>query len=189
MNTPEMEALRAFRQQVYPLCGCRRDALLEALDAALGAPTIETPAPLSLAPTYHRRWGSLYYALNTGTMDRARLARLTASYRLEPQTTWFAGDASVWPRCDGETSPGRGYYHHPYWHSHGQPIVVGWNYSWLVQVPVRCSSWTAPLRVRRIILGKSLNLVAAEQIYSWLEQVHPSAALPIFTFERPSENG
>ena len=55
--------------------------------------------------------------------------------RWKPQTTWFAVDASVWPRCDAETSPDRGYYHHPYRHSHGQPIVAGWNYSWLVQVP------------------------------------------------------
>ena len=183
MNTPEMEALRAFRQQVYPLFGCRRDALFEALDAVLSAPTLETPAHLSLAPNCHRRWGSLYDALNAGTMDLARLERLVASYPVEPQTTWFAVDASVWPRCDAETSPDRGYYHHPYRHSHGQPIVAGWNYSWLVQVPLRCSSWTAPLRVRRIIPGENLNLVAAEQICSWLEQAHPSAVLPIFTFD------
>ncbi len=49
MNTPEWEALRAFRQQVYTLFGCRRDALFEALDAVLTAPTLETPAHLSLA--------------------------------------------------------------------------------------------------------------------------------------------
>jgi len=48
MNTPEWEALRAFRHQVYALFGCRRDALFEALDAVLSAPTLETPAHLSL---------------------------------------------------------------------------------------------------------------------------------------------
>src|SRR5258706_11299233 len=133
MNTPEWEALRAFRDQVYPLFGCRRDALFEGLDAILSAPTLETPAHLSLAPHYQRGWGSLYDALNAGTMDQARLERLVASYSLEPQTAWFAVDASVWPRCDAETSPERGFYHHPYRHSHGQPIVAGWNYSWLVQ--------------------------------------------------------
>jgi len=30
MNTPEWEALRAFRQEVYASFGCRRDALFEA---------------------------------------------------------------------------------------------------------------------------------------------------------------
>ncbi len=91
---------------------------------------METPAHLCLAPSCHRGWGSLYDALNAGTMDVAHLERLVASYRLEdPQTSWFALDASVWPRCDAETSPERGYYPHPYRHSHGQPIVAGWNYS------------------------------------------------------------
>jgi hypothetical protein len=61
--------------------------------------------------------------------------------------------------------------------------VAGWNYSWLVQVPLRCSSWTAPLRVRRIIPGENVNRVAAEQIRSWLEQNAPLASPPIFTFD------
>lgn len=183
MNTPEIEGLRAFRHQVYTLFGCRRDALFEVLDAVLSAPTIETPAHLSLAASCQRRWGSLYDALNAGTMDLTRLERLVASYPLEPQTTWYAVDASVWPRCDAETSSDRGFYHHPYRHSHGQPIVAGWNYSWLAQLPPRCASWTAPLRVRRIIPGENVNRVAAEQIRSWLEQAPPSTALPIFSFD------
>ena len=103
MNTPEWEALRAFRHQVYALCGCRRDALFEALDAVLSAPTLETPAHLSQAPACRRRWGSLYDALNAGTMDLPRLETLVASSSLhldELPTTWYAVDASVWPRCD-----------------------------------------------------------------------------------------
>ena len=183
MNTPEMEALRAFRQHVYTVFGCRRDALFEALDAVLSAPTIETPAHLSLAASCRRGWGSLYDALNAGTMDLTRLERLVASYPLEPRTTWFAVDSSGWPRCDAETSPDRGFYHHPSRHSQGQPIVAGWNYSWLVQLPPRCASWTAPLRVRRIIPGENLSLVAAAQIRSWLEQAPAATALPIFTFD------
>lgn len=179
-----MEALRAFRHQVYTTAfGCRRDALFEVLDAVLTAPSLETPAHLSLATTCQRGWGSLYDALNAGTMDLARLEALVASYPLEPQTTWYAVDASVWPRCDAETSPERGYYHHPYRHSHAQPIVAGWNYSWLVQLPQRCSSWTAPLRVRRIIPGENSNVVAAEQIRSWLGSASPLPLPPIFTFD------
>jgi hypothetical protein len=38
-------------------------------------------------------------------------------------------------------------------------------------------------RVRRIIPGENLNLVAAEQICSWLEQASPANSLPIFTFD------
>lgn len=73
---------------MYTLFGCRRDALFEALDAVLSAPTIETPAHLSLAPSCQRGWGSLYDALNAGAMDLARLETLVASYPLTPQTTW-----------------------------------------------------------------------------------------------------
>ena len=186
MNTPAWEALRAFRQQVYTLFGCRRDALFELLDALLTASSIETPAHLSLAPSCQRGWGSLYDALNAGTMDLSQLERLIASYPLSSESTWYALDASVWPRCDAETSPARGYYAHPYRHSHGQPIVAGWNYSWLVQLPTRCSSWTAPLRVRRLIPGENINTVAAEQIRSWLRQAPhtaPETVVPIFSFD------
>ena len=87
MNTPEQEALRAFRYQVYTLFGCRRDALFEALDAVLSAPTIETPAHLSLASSCQRGWASLYDALSAESMDLMRLERLVASSPLEPQTT------------------------------------------------------------------------------------------------------
>jgi hypothetical protein len=187
MKTPELEGLRTFRQQVYTRFGCRRDALFELLDALLTAPSIETPAHLSLAPGCQRGWGSLYEALNAGTMDLAHLEALVATYPLASETTWYAVDASVWPRCDAETSPERGYYPHPYRHSHGQPIVAGWSYSWLVQVPSRCSSWTAPVRMRRMRPGENANLVAVEQIRSWLRQA-PSAVPaatppPIFSFD------
>ncbi len=188
MNMPDLEELRAFRHQVYSLFGCRRDALFELLDALLSAPTIETPAHLSLVPTCRRGWGSLDDALNAGTMDWEPLEQLIASYPISSEATWYAVDASVWPRCDAETSPARGYYAHPYRHSHGQPIVAGWNYSWLVQLPSRCSSWTAPLRVRRILPGENANRVAAEQIRSWLCQAPPAggapdASRPIFSFD------
>jgi DDE superfamily endonuclease len=186
MHTPALEELRALRHQVYPLFGCRRDALFELLDALLAASSIETPAHLSLVPSCQRGWGSLYDALNAGTMDLERLEQLIASYPLASDTAWYAVDASVWPRCDAETSPARGYYPHPYRHSHGQPIVAGWNYSWLVQVPSRCSSWTAPLRVRRLTPGENMNGVAAEQIRSWLQQAPSTEAdgpAPIFSFD------
>ena len=111
MNTPDWEALRAFRSHGYMRFGCRRDALFEALDAVLSAPTLETPAHLSLAPSCQRGRGSLYDALNAGTMDLRGLEHLVASRPLDPQTLWFAVDSSVWPRCDAQTSRERGYHY------------------------------------------------------------------------------
>lgn len=88
MSTPEREARRAFRHHVYTLFGCRRDALFELVEAVLTAPAIETPAHLSLVPSCQRRWGSLYEALNLGTMDFSALEQLVASYPLATQTAW-----------------------------------------------------------------------------------------------------
>jgi DDE superfamily endonuclease len=109
MNTPDLAELRAFRQHVYPLCGCRRDALFELLDALVAASSIETPAHLSLVPSCQRGWGSLYEALNAGTRDLEALEALVAAHPLASEPAWYAVDASVWPRCDAETSPERGY--------------------------------------------------------------------------------
>jgi hypothetical protein len=38
MHTSELEALRAFRHQVYRMFGCRRDALFDLIDAVLTTP-------------------------------------------------------------------------------------------------------------------------------------------------------
>ena len=103
MNTPTLEALRAFRQQVYTACGCRRDALFELLDAVLTAPTIETVAHLSLVPSCRRGWGSLYDALNAGTMDLRQLEALVASYPLASETAdspyLSRRRSAVWSAC------------------------------------------------------------------------------------------
>ncbi len=88
MNTPDLEARRAFRHQVYTRFGCRRDALFALLDALLTAPTSETPAHLSLVPSCRRGWGRLYDALTAGTMDSAPLEALIASYPLTRETAW-----------------------------------------------------------------------------------------------------
>ena len=184
MKKTESETLCAFRSQVYRNFGCRRDALFELLDAVLTTPVIESPAHLSLAPFFQRHWGSVYDALNQGTMDVTALAHLIAEHPLDTATSWYAVDASVWPRCDAETSPDRGYYHHPTRQSHGQPIVAGWNYSWLVQVPERCSSWTAPHAMRRMQPGENTNQVAAQQVRALLRNRTSSAtAPPIVSFD------
>jgi len=108
MNTPDLEALRAFRHHVYTRFGCRRDALFELLDGLLTAPTIETPAHRSLLPTCQRGWASLDDALNAGSMDMSQLEAVVGAHPLGPDAAWYAVDASVWPRCDAETRPQRG---------------------------------------------------------------------------------
>jgi hypothetical protein len=50
MDKEALERLRAFRQIIYSTFGCRRDALVEMLDAHLASPVIEHPVQLSLTP-------------------------------------------------------------------------------------------------------------------------------------------
>jgi len=63
--------------------------------------------------------------------------------------------------------------------------VAGWTSSWLVQVPSRCASWTAPLRMRRARPGENRHRVAAEQIRSWRRHAPPAAEAspPICSFD------
>jgi hypothetical protein len=91
----------------------------------------------------------------------------------------YAVDGSVWPRCDAETSPERGYYH-PWRHSNGQPIVAGWLYQWVAQVRLSADSWTAPLSVERVPPGANANEVAAQQIRRVVAQRPADGKLPWF---------
>ena len=127
------DMLRAFRQRLYACIERRTDALFELTDAILTAGTVPSPGHLSLASIHRRGWGSLYVRRSQQGRPRHRevlrrlLVRFSLSREVEDhkKTPIFAVDISVWPRCDAEASPERGFYYHPSKHSAGQPIVVG----------------------------------------------------------------
>src|SRR3712207_8003453 len=116
--------LRFFRDSFYRCLDRRADALFELPDAILTAGSVPSPVHLSLAAVHRRGWGSLYAALAHGGVDAEALRGLLARHPLVDGPLIFAVDVSVWPRCDAETSPDRGYYYHPSRHSAGQPIVA-----------------------------------------------------------------
>ena len=191
---PPPDALRAFRHSLYECFHRRRDALFELADAILtadgGAPS---PAHLSLQGSHRRGWGSLYAALDRGRIDAEALRELVARHPLagavlgEPPV--YAVDTSVWPRCDAECSPERGYYYHPSRHSAGQPIVAGWAYQFVTQLSFVRESWTAPVDVKRVRPAQDANEVATEQVSSFLLRRRSSSceegtgATPLFVFD------
>jgi hypothetical protein len=92
-------------------------------------------------------------------------------------------DTSVWPRCDAETSPERGYYHHASRHSAGQPIVAGWAFQWVAQLSLTRDSWTAPLSVRRVPPGANVNAAAAAQIRDLVDRRPADGRVALFAFD------
>ncbi len=95
----------------------------------------------------------------------------------------YAVDTSVWPRCDAECSPQRGYYYHPSRHSAGQPIVAGWAYQFVARLGFVRESWTAPVCVVRVRPDQEANAVATEQVEALLGRLEEGEAIPLFVFD------
>ena len=186
------DALRTFRRSFYECLHRRKDALFELTDAILGADaSAPSPVHLSLQPAHRRGWGSFYAALARGRIDAEVLRELLVRHSLagSAATPVYAVDTSVWPRCDAECSPERGYYYHPSRHSAGQPIVAGWAYQFITQLSFARESWTTPVDVERVRPAQDANVVAAEQVGSFLlrrrscEEGSAAATSPLFVFD------
>ena len=164
------DALHNFRRSFYECLHCRRDALFELTDAILSIDAAApSPVHLSLPPAHRRGWGSFYAPLARGRIDAEVLRDLLLCHPLagSGETPVYAVDTSVWPRCDAETSPERGYYYHPSRHSAGQPIVAGWAYQFVAQLNFVRESWTAPVDVERLHPAQDANVLATEQVSSF----------------------
>src|SRR5215211_181795 len=135
-SSDALHAIGTFRSSFYECLHRRTNALFELTDALLTADAaVPSPVHLSLQASHRRGWGSLYAALDRGRIDAQALRRLLARHPLaKSETPVYAVDVSLWPRCDAECSPERGYYYHPSRHSAGQPIVAGWAYQFIAQL-------------------------------------------------------
>jgi hypothetical protein len=182
-----LNSLRVFRNSLYRCFDRRADALFELTDALLTAGPVPSPPHLSLAAIHRRRWGSLYAALSMGRTDKAGLRDLLSRHSLGDgdlgHPPIYAVDVSVWPRCDAETSPERGYYYHPSRHSAGQPIVAGWAYQLVAQLGFERDSWVAPVDARRVKPTENTDETAAEQVRALVQRLPEPEAMPIFVFD------
>ena len=59
-----------FRQAGYSLLGKAKDALFELGDAVFEMANLHSFVELSLAPSFRRKWSSVYEALQDGRLDR-----------------------------------------------------------------------------------------------------------------------
>src|SRR5215210_577950 len=182
-----LHTLDAFRHSFYDCLHSRRgDALFELTDALLSADGVPSPVHLSLEASHRRGWGSLYAALDRGWIDAEALRGLLAHHPLGVlggSTPVYAVDVSVWPRCDAECSPERGFYYHPSRHSAGQPIVAGWAYQFIARLNFIRESWTAPMDVERVRPTQNTNVIAAAQVKALLDRLPTEGAVPLFVFD------
>ena len=177
---------QTFRRSFYECLRRRSDALFELADAILGTDAAApSPVHLSLRPAHRRGWGSFYAALARGRVDAEVLRDLLVRHPLagSAATPVYAVDTSVWPRCDAECSPERGYYYHPSSHSAGQPIVAGWAYQFVAKLNFVRESWTAPVDVRRVRPAQDANEVATEQVKALLDRLGKGRTVPLFVFD------
>jgi hypothetical protein len=183
MPAQDLAALRAFRTDLRACFDRRADALCELVDAVLTAEAVASLPHLSLQPPHRRGWGSVYDALAAGRLDGDALRVTLAQAAVTDGPPVYAVDLSVWPRCDAEASPERGFYYHPSRHSAGQPIVAGGAYQWLAQLSFTRDSWTTPLDVRRVHPSENAHTVAVEQITTLIAPRPLSAVTPRFVFD------
>ncbi len=176
--------LAGFRFGWYRCLGPWADALFGLADAVLcaGGPVHSLPR-LSLEPVFGRGHGSGYAALAEGAVNAEALRDLLAAGRPRSWPLVFAVDGTSWPRCDAETSPGRGYYYHPSRHSAGKPIVAGWWYQQVSQLNFGRDSWSWPVDCRRVHPRDDPVAATAVQVRDLLPRLRPSAAVPLFAFD------
>jgi hypothetical protein len=178
-----LRRLSTFRAELYGCFERRADALFELVDALLASDAPSSLPHLSLVPLHRRGWGSVYAAVAEGRLETEAVRALVAAHPLAGGQPIYAVDVSVWPRCDAEASPDRGFYYHPSRHSAGQPIVAGWAYPWLAQLSFERDSWTAPLDARRVHPSENANVVAVEQIKALVARQPEVGAVPLFVFD------
>jgi DDE superfamily endonuclease len=183
-TSDELDVLRRFRLSLYGCFDRRTDALFDLTDAILTAGVVPSPVHLCLKGVHRRGWGSLYAALSRGRVDEEALRQLAVRHPLqEDRTAVYGVDMSVWPRCDAEASPQRGYYYHPSRHSAGQPIVAGWAYQWIAQLGFQRDGWVAPMDLERVHPTENANEVAAEQVKQLLRRLPERNDAPLFVFD------
>jgi hypothetical protein len=161
--------------------------LFELTDAVLCADGPVTSLPrLSLEPVCRRGHGSGYAALAGGRVDAGGLADLLAGHRPAGWPLVFAVDATTWPRCAAQTSPGRGLYYHPSRQTNGKPVVAGWCYQMVSQLNFSRDSWTWPADVRRIDPREDAAAVTVAQVRGVAARLGAGGQAPLFVFDAGS---
>jgi hypothetical protein len=154
-----------FRQAIYEqVFGKRRDAMFEAWDALLLNGALTSFPMLSQHTVFHRKWHSLYKAMEKGEMDYEALEDQLAKMVPQAGIRYYALDGTGWPRPRARTMDDRQYVYLPTSAVNGGSVCVGYPYSLLDWVPEPNASWSLSVSVRRIASHENAKSVGVEQI-------------------------
>ncbi len=170
----DCSTLTAFRAGLYHCFVRSGDALMNLADALLTETQARSLPELSLSAHCLRRWPSLYQALQNARIDRAALQRLFAACVPCPpagERLVLGIDSSPMARPVSPTARDRTAVHAPNLPVGCKPVTVGWQFSTLVALPERASSFTYVLDNQRIPSEQTPAQVGAEQlrqVVAWL---------------------
>ena len=167
----EYTTLTNFRQEAYRCFTACGDALFDVADALLTDPLAKSVAELSLAPSFTRRWPSLYAALADGRIHQDHLRTLFARYLPQHrpnQRLLLALDVSTMLRPASPTGRDRTACHVSNLPPGTTPVLPGWAFSTIVALPDQPSSWTYVLDTQRISSTQTATDVGIAQLRALL---------------------
>jgi hypothetical protein len=163
--------MRQIRHQIWQCFSRSADALFELADALTGEATARSLPELSLSASFRGKWSSVYEALEDGRIDTQRWSSIWTQALLASHEgpVWISVDSTSIARPEAETSPDRGMIYVCNLPHASKPVSVGWQFSTVMLLPERRSSWGAVLAQKRIQSQQTAISVAIEQV----EQLRP----------------
>lgn len=161
-----LNTIQHTRHQIWQCFSRSADALFELADALTCESTARSLPELSLSPAFRRKWPSVYEALEDGRIERQRWSEVwTAALLAEHHgPVWISIDATSIARPEAETSPDRGMIYVSNLPHAKRPVSVGWQFSTVMLLPTRRSSWGAILSQERIESSQTAVGVAVSQV-------------------------
>jgi hypothetical protein len=147
-----LNTLMQVRHQTWQSFSRAADALFELADALSCESAARSLPELSLSPRFRRKWPSIYAALEDGQIQSQRWSQVwtEALLREHQGPVWISIDATSIARPEADTSPDRGSIYVSNLPQAKRPVSVGWQFSTVMLLPTRRSSWGAILSQERI---------------------------------------
>ncbi len=162
----DVKAFLDWRKQLYNGLNCRRETVIELLDALSSNSQAASVVELSLNPLFRRDYNSLYKGLReflphqtdekyegqvNCLLDAVSLTIPTSKFR---HFNLFGIDTTPYPRPYSATLADKTFIHYPNPIKGNKPISIGHSYSVVCALPERIetgnSPWAVPLSGERV---------------------------------------